>query len=212
MNINLKKVKFLSIFLFIGLINISYADINSEIVAIIGQIEGKVTIETKTFSHTIDPYSQLSRNNVITVSEGSTAQVIYKKSGEDELWGKGKFMVGENKSTPIIGKPITTKRVPPVLQYHLANVSKVIKSYKRAGMVRVRGISKIKLKEIESVYQELKQEQSKGDYYAELYLLNSLYSERDYKKLEEVLSKLQSENENDQGIKQLIKKYNDALK
>ena len=201
-----KFIIILSSLIYFVFINSAASD--NAIVAIVGQLDGNVFVEdTNNALQKIKPYSQLTSGKTITVDSNSKAQIIYKKSGVAEVWGPGKFTIGVQGSEPIVGAPIEITEVPRILKRQISNMPKEVATFKRSGSVRVRSLPGMRLKEIDRVYKKLKEQQNLGEFYAELYWLNSLYNEKAFDKLKQAINDLKVEYNVDSGIMQLVEKY-----
>lgn len=138
------------------------------------------------------PFMKLRQGDRIELAEGARLQILYATSGRQETWsGKAVIEVGssESRAKSAAAEP-RVKQLPAAALLRLAQAPAVLTDIRsRTGMVMVRSGGLLeKIREIETVYEQMRRDAPPEDVTPELYLVSGLYDLKLYRDMEEILA------------------------
>lgn len=159
------------------------------------------------------PFGKLRQGDVVELAPATRLQILYTASGRQETWqGKARLEVGGTGSVTLEASvPPSVKTLPTAALNRLAQAPVVLTDIRnRTGMVMVRSGAMIdRIREIETVYSQMRADTPREDITPELYLVSALYDLRLFRDLEEIVADIvsrQPENAEARAILDNIKK------
>lgn len=189
-----------------GIIALAFAAVSyaaSEDTAFVTALQGRVM----GIGRQVAAFTKLREGETLTVSSGASVQLVYFESGRQETWSGGsEFKVGAKQSDGLKGAPASVKMLSPVLARQLQKTPEGAGNT-RVGMVRLRTVDAIKMREITGNYNEFKKDQAPGDHAAEIYLLNELANMRGYDEMDKFIADMRTQYPNDASVASIADSY-----
>ena len=159
-------------------------------------------------------FMKVRAGDKLTLGKDAKLQVVYFVNGRQESWnGAAKLTIGANESTAANGAtPPQVKKLPPVVLQQLTRAPGVVSDLKsRSGMIMVRSLPMVKMRELDENYAILRKEAADDDVTPELYLLSGLHELKLYRDMKPVLEEMRKRQPNNPEVQAVYDHYSKLM-
>ncbi len=159
-------------------------------------------------------FMKVRAGDKLTLGKDAKLQVVYFENGRQESWnGAAKLTIGANESTAAAGaNPPTVKKLPAIVLKQLSRAPVVVSDLKnRTGMIMVRSLPMVKMRELDENYAVLRKEAAEDDVTPELYLLSGLHELKLYRDMKPVLEEMRKRQPNNPEVQAVYEHYSKLM-
>ena len=150
----------------------------------------------------------------LSLGKDAKLQLVYLLNGRQETWiGDAKLVVGTNESAATSStNPPQIKKLPPIVLQQLSRAPGVVSDLKsRTGMIMVRSLPMVKMRELDENYAALRKDSAEDDVTPELYLLAGLHELKLYRDMKPVLEDMRRRQPNNSEVDAVYKHYSELM-
>ena len=179
------------------------------------QVAGSATYSSATDKDKpVVSFMKVRAGDKLTLGKDAKLQVVYFENGRQESWnGAAKLTIGANESTAASGaNPPTVKKLPAIVLKQLSRAPVVVSDLKnRTGMIMVRSLPMVKMRELDENYAVLRKEAAEDDVTPELYLLSGLHELKLYRDMKPVLEEMRKRQPNNPEVQAVYDHYSKLM-
>jgi len=179
------------------------------------QVSGTVTYVAGTDkSKPVVAFMKIRIGDMLTLGKDAKLQLHYSENGRKETWnGEAKLVIGTNESSAATGAtPPTVTLSPARVLPQLSRAAGVISDLKnRTGMIVVRSLPMVKMRELDENYAVLRKEAAEDDVTPELYLLSGLHELKLYRDMKPVLEDMRKRQPNNPEVLAVYEHYSKLM-
>jgi len=159
-------------------------------------------------------FMKVRAGDKLTLGKDAKLQVVYFENGRQESWsGAAKLTIGANESAAATGvTPPIVKKLPAIVLQQLSRAPGVVSDLKsRSGMIMVRSLPMVKMRELDENYAALRKEAAEDDVTPELYLLSGLHELKLYRDMKPVLEDMRKRQPNNPEVQAVYEHYSKLM-
>ena len=159
-------------------------------------------------------FMKVRNGDKLTLGKDAKLQVVYFENGRQESWsGAAKLVIGAKESTAATGAaPPQVKKLPAIVLQQLSRAPGVVSDLKnRTGMIMVRSLPMVKMRELDENYAALRKEAAEDDVTPELYLLSGLHELKLYRDMKPVLEDMRKRQPNNPEVQAVYDHYSKLM-
>ncbi len=181
----------------------------------ITQAQGSATYSSGTDKDKpVVSFMKVRAGDKLTLGKDAKLQVVYFQNGRQESWsGAAKLTVGSNESAAANGaKPPQVKKLPAIVLQQLARAPGVVSDLKnRTGMIMVRSLPMVKMRELDENYTAMRKEAAEDDVTPELYMLAGLHELKLYRDMKPVLEDMRRRQPSNPEVLAVYQHYSELM-
>lgn len=159
-------------------------------------------------------FMKVRAGDKLTLGKNAKLQLVYLKNGRQETWsGAEKLLVGaEQSAASNAANQPKVKTLPAIVLQQLGRASGVVSDLKnRTGMILVRSLPMMKLRELDKNYADMRKNAEEEDVTPELYMLAGLHELNLYRDMKPVLEDMRRRQPNNPEVQAVYQHYSEMM-
>lgn len=159
-------------------------------------------------------FMKVRAGDKLSLGKDAKLQLVYLKNGRQETWaGAEKLVVGAEQSTAAnAANQPKVKTLPAIVLQQLSRAPAVVSDLKnRTGMIMVRSLPMVKMRELDKNYTDMRKEADEEDVTPELYLLAGLHELKLYRDMKPVLEDMRRRQPNNPEVLLVYQHYSELM-
>ena len=159
-------------------------------------------------------FMKVRAGDKLTLGKDAKLQLVYLQNGRQETWsGDAKLLIGANESTATSSaNPPQVKKLPTIVLRQLSRAPGVVSDLKsRTGMIMVRALPMVKMRELDENYAALRKDAAEDDVTPELYMLAGLHELKLYRDMKPVLEEMRKRQPNNPEVQAVYEHYSKLM-